>query len=177
MFEDYIQDSFFFFEAGMRCVSSDERAARRYFRASVFCAASALEAFVNFVGDALNKGGGIDRNELAFINDKALEISPSTATVEERTKFYPIDSKVKFILKKFEVPLDLIASAEWRHFREFKQFRDSLVHPRNLHDEIAIATYVQRIREGLNANIDIMNAISQKLFGKPLRKSLLDLKP
>lgn len=176
MFEDYLQDSFSFYELAEQNVSTNERIAKMYFRASVFCAASSLEAFVNFIGDTFSKGNTIDKNEIAFLNDLALEISPSKARIETRTKFYSIDSKVKFILKRFSVPLDTSTAYQWRHFLEFKALRDSLVHPRTQSDEIEISVYKNKIKSGLNANIDIMNSISKKLFSKPLRKSLIDLK-
>ena len=176
MFEDYIQDSFSFYELAEQSSSTDERVARMYYRASVFCAASSLEAFVNFIGDTFKKGNTIDKNEIAFLNDLALEFSPTKAKIESRTKYYSIDSKVKFILKRFSVPLDTATASQWRHFLEFKTLRDSLVHPRNLTDELALTEYKNKIKKGLNANIDIMNAISKKLFSKPLRKSLTDLK-
>jgi hypothetical protein len=176
MFEDYIQDSFTFFGIAESAVNTDERAARMYFRASVFCAASALEAFVNFIGESFNQAPQMDPNERAFLNDKTLEVSASKGTVEDRVRYHAIDSKVKFIIKRFNVPLDPLLSSQWRGFKEFKRFRDSLVHPRALNDEISLSDYVDNIKSGLNANIDIMNSISSTIFGKPLRQSLLDLK-
>lgn len=176
MFEDYIQDSFSFYKLAEHSSTLNERDAKMYYRASVFCAASSLEAFVNFVGDTLDKGGTIDKNEIAFLNDTALEISPSKGVIETRIRYYSIDSKVKFILKRFKVPLDTSKAAQWRHFLEFKILRDSLVHPRNISDELKLEDYRNKIKTGLNANIDIMNSISKIIFSKPLRKSLTDLK-
>ena len=176
MFEDYLQDSFVFFEKGENKSSTDQRAAKMYFRAAVFCAASSLESFVNFIGDTFRGNKSIDKNEIAYLNDKILEVVAQRGKIEERVKYYSIDSKVKFIIKRFDVPLDPLDSDQWRHFIEFKKFRDSLVHPRNLTDTIELSVYRNQIKAGLNANIDIMSAISQQLFSKPLRKNLLDLK-
>jgi hypothetical protein len=176
MFEDYIQDSFTFFELGEQSGPLNNRVAKMYYRASVFCAANSLEAFINFIGDTLNKGNTIDKNEIAFLNDTAIEISPSKGIIEYRTKFYSIDSKVKFILKRFKVPLDTATAIQWQHFLEFKTLRDSLVHPRSLIDELKLDDYKSKIKTGLNANIDIMNAISKVIFLKPLRKNLTDLR-
>lgn len=176
MFQDYIQDSFSFYKLAEQSSATNERAAKMHYRASVFCAASSLDAFVNFIGDTFSKGNTIDKTEIAFLNDMALEISPTKAIIETRTKYYPIDNKIKFIIKRFNVPLDTATSSQWRHFIEFKKLRDSLVHPRNMTDEIELSEYKLKIRRGLNANIEIMNAISKKLFGKPLRKKLTDLK-
>lgn len=147
-----------------------------FYRASVFCAASSLEAFVNFIGDTLEKGNGLNPIEKAFLNDCTLEISPSKGSVEGKVKYFSLDSKVKFIIKRFNVPIDPLVASQWRHFKEFKKLRDSLVHPRNTSDELKIEDYRNQIKNGLNANIDIMDAISRTLFGKPLRKGLTDLK-
>lgn len=176
MFQDYIQDSFSFYELAEKNSAVSDRLARMYYRASVFCAASSLEAFVNFIGDTFSKGNTIDKNEIAFLNDMALEISPTKAILETKTKYYSVDSKIKFILKRFAVPLDTSTSSQWRHFVEFKTLRDSLVHPRNMTDELELNDYKNKIKRGLNANIDIMNEISKKVFSKPLRKKLTDLK-
>lgn len=177
MFEDYIQDAFSFYNLAETQVNNgNEREAKMFYRASVFCAASSLEAFVNFIGDTFKQGDNLDRNEIAFLNDKVLEISTSKATIEEKTKFNSIDGKIKFILKKFNVPLDISTAREWRDFLMFKDLRDSLVHPKLISDENTLSEYQQSIKKGLNANIDIMSSISNTLFSKPLRKNLLDLK-
>ena len=121
MFEDYLQDAYTFYElAEEKATIGQEREAKTYYRASVFCAASALEAFVNFIGDTFRQGNNLDKNEVAFLNDKIIEVSPSKASTEEKIKFNSIDSKIKFILKKFLVPIDVSVSAQWRNFLEFK---------------------------------------------------------
>lgn len=177
MFEDYIQDAFSFYElAEIHGNSGDNRKAKMFYRASVFCAASSLEAFVSFIGDTFRKGDNLDKNEIAFLNDKTLEVSESKATIEEKVKFNSIDRKIKFILKKFDVPLDTSTAGQWRDFLEFKDLRDSLVHPRSISDDRTLRQYKKSVKKGLNANIDIMNSISAKLFNKPLRKNLTDLK-
>ena len=177
MFEDYIQDAYNFFElAEEKAKNGLEREAKMFYRASVFCATISLEAFINFIGDTFKQANTLDKNEIAFLNDKVLEISTSKATIEEKIKFHSIDGKVKFILKKFNVPIDTATASQWRHFLEFKKLRDDLVHPKAISDEMAVQGYKDNIKKGLNANIDIMNAISNKLFTKPLRKSLTDLK-
>jgi hypothetical protein len=60
---------------------------------------------------------------------------------------------------------------------QFKDFRDSLVHPRQSDDEIDIAVYEKKVSAGLTAIIEIMNLLSKGMFQKPLRRQLLDLIP
>jgi len=177
MFEDYIQDAFSFYGfAEAQAKIGKEREAKMYYRASIFCAASSLEAFVNFIGETFKQGDNLDKNEIAFLNDKILEISTNKAIIEEKTKFNPIDGKIKFILKKFNVPIDISTATQWRDFLEFKNLRDSIIHSKIVSDEKSLIEYQQSIKKGLNANIDIMNSISTTLFRKPIRKSLTDLK-
>lgn len=177
MFEDYLQDAYsFYVMAEDKNNLGQEREAKMFYRASVFCTASALEAFVNFIGETFKQGNNLDKNEIAFLNDKVLEISTSKATIEEKIKFNAVDGKVKFILKRFSVPIDVSSSSQWKNFTEFKGLRDSLVHSKSIDDERTISEYQIGIKNGLNANIDIMNSISMKIFSKRLRKSLTELK-
>lgn len=177
MFEDYLQDAYSFYEmAEYKNKLGQEREAKMFYRAAVFCAASALEAFVNFIGETFKQGNNLDKNEIAFLNDKVLEISTSKATIEEKVKFYSIEGKVKFIIKRFSVSIDVSSSSQWSNFIEFKGLRDSLVHSKSIDDERSLSDYQSGIKKGLNANIDIMNSISLKIFSKPLRKNLTELK-
>src|SRR5688572_26520626 len=124
MFEDYLQDAYCFFElAENSTIECNEREAKMYYRASVFCTASALEAFINFIGDTFKQGNNLDKLEIAFLNDKILELSPSKAIIEEKLKFNSIDGKVKFLIKRFSVPIDISTSVHWQNFLKFKQLR------------------------------------------------------
>ncbi len=177
MFEDYIQDAYAFFElAEEKVKNNNEREAKMHYRASIFCAASSIEAFINFIGETFKQGNTLDKNEIAFLNDKVLEVSTTKAIIEEKSKFNSIEGKVKFVIKKFNVALDVGTSHQWRSFLEFKDLRDNLIHPKSIYDEKSIEEYRRKIKAGLNANIDLMNLISQKIFSKPLRRGLLDLK-
>ena len=177
MFEDYIQDAYSFYElAEERTKLGNTREAKMYYRAAVFCAASSLEAFVNFIGDTFKKGNNLDKCEIAYLNDLTLEVSPTKAVIEEKLKFNPIESKVQFIINRFNVPIQIEKSSEWANFLKFKDLRNSLIHPKDLSDEIELTDYSSRIKKGLNANIDLMNHISSTLFNKPLRKGLTELK-
>ena len=174
MFEDYIQDAYYFYKCAI--IAQNEREAKMFYRASVFCAASAMEAFMNFIGETFRQGGTLEKDELAFINDKVLEFIPSKLKSQEKIKFNPIDEKIKFIIKRFDVSINLSTSLEWNSFISFKDLRDSLIHPKNISDERNLLEYQVSIKNGLNSIIDIINAISLKLFTKPLRKSVAELK-
>jgi hypothetical protein len=176
MFEEYLQDAYEFLSVGERMSgNSNDREARRYFRASVFYAAGAMEAFVNYIADAFAKAGSITPHEISFLNDKALVFSVEKG-LNEKNEFHKLEDKARLLIRKFSPTFDF-QSITWIRFMEFKDFRDSLVHPRQIEDETATTDYRKKVRTGLKAIIEVMNVISQGMFQKPLRKQLLDLIP
>ena len=176
MFEEYLQDSYEFLVTAEK-LSKDlkEREARRYYRASVFYASGAIEAFVNYIADSFAKAGNISQFEICFLNDKTLVFSVDKGVVE-KTEYHRLDEKIRFLIYKFTQGFDY-QSLKWVKFMELKEFRDSLVHPRQIEDEMPTDEYRKRVRNGLRAIIEIMDFISRGIFQKPLRKQLMDLLP
>ncbi len=62
MFEEYLEDSSYFLNQAQ--AATDEEVAKRYYRASTFCASNAMEAFVNYVADTLAKGAPLKAHEI-----------------------------------------------------------------------------------------------------------------
>lgn len=175
MFEEYLQDSYEFWIVAEKFVrESKDREAKRYFRASIFYATGAIEAFINYVADSFTKASNIEPYELAFLNDKVLYFSADKG-LTERIEFHKIDDKIRVLMKRFSPSFDY-KSLTWNKFMEFKKIRDSLIHPRDLDDEIKISDYRKK-KEGLRAIIEIMNDVSKGVFKKSLRKKILDLIP
>lgn len=174
MFEEYLQDSYEFLMIAQKI--SNDREARRYYRASVFYAAGAIEAFLNYVADSFAKAESLSPHEIAFLNDKSLVFSVKEGIVVEKVEFHRIEDKLKILLRRF-VPQFDFNSTTWSRVMEFKNFRDSLVHPRQNEDEMEVLEYDKKVRFGASAIIEIMNQITQGVFRKPLRKKLLDLIP
>lgn len=174
MFEDYLIDSYSFYLKGNSC--TEDREAKKYFRASIFYAASSIEAFANYLADTFNQGNSLTQFEIAFLLDKKIVFDNEEIKVKQRTEYHRIENKLKMLIKKFVKEYDF-TSNDWNHFMEFKTFRDRLVHPRDSEDKIRIEKYKNIIEQGLSAIINIMNTISKGIFRKPLRKQLLDLIP
>ena len=175
MFEDYLKDSKYFYEEA-ESHKGDEELAKRYYRASVFCAASALEAFINFIGNTIETAGTLEVNEVAYINDQVLEVVPSKGTTERKTKFNSIEGKLKFLIKRLDVDIVIDRDSNWSDFKEFKKLRDRLIHPKEEDDEVSIKDYSLELKKGLNSNIYLIDKVAKKLFSKGLRRSLTDLK-
>lgn len=178
MFEEYLQDAYEFYSTAEKAViESRSREAKRYFRAAVFYTASAMEAFVNYIGDSFNKAEKLSAHERAFLNDKQLVFDPSKGFVVTQIRYYGIDDKLKFLIHRFAPNYDIGKSKAWTSFVEFKNLRDSLVHPKNIDDEIEIDEYREKLRIGMFGTITLMNDVSKGVFKRPLRKKILDFIP
>jgi len=176
MFEEYLQDSHIFLALAEEArKKSNEREARRYYRASVFYSAGAIEAFVNYIADSFAQAKSLTDHETAFLNDKRLVFSIDRG-LNERTEYHSIDDKLRLLLNKFVPDFDFNSSL-WDGFMRFKDFRDLLVHPRQAEDKTEIAAYQTKVQRGLSSIIELMNCVSKGIFRKPLRKQLLDLIP
>lgn len=178
MFEEYLQDAHEFFCAANEAANkSQQRDAKRYFRAAAFYTASAMEAYVNYIGDSFNKAEKLSDHERAFLNDNQLVFDPTKGIVSTQTRYYSVDDKLKFLIHKFDPKYDIGKSKAWGSFIQFKTFRDSLVHPKEFDDEIEINEYREKLQMGLFGTITLMNDISNGVFKRPLRKKILDLMP
>jgi hypothetical protein len=176
MFEDYLQDSHHFLAIAERTAKEgDTREARRYFRASVFCAFGAMEAFVNYLADSFGKAKSIPPHEILFLMDSALVFSKNKGFIE-KTEFHRLEDKLRLLISKFVAGFDF-DSLSWNKFKEFKDLRDSLVHSRDVEDERDPLDYKTRVRSGLRSIIEIMNNIAEGMSGRPLRRQILDLIP
>jgi len=117
VFEEYLQDSYdFFITAQGAFEQSDDRKARRYYRASVFYAASAMEAFVNYTADAFAEGESLSPHEIAFLNDRVLAFSSKKGKLVKQTKYYSIDDKLGVLLRKFVPDFDFETNTSWSRF-------------------------------------------------------------
>ena len=178
MFEEYLQDAYEFYQLGINFVNEkNDREARRYFRASVFYAAGAIEGYVDYIADAFAKGESLDPTEIAYLNDRCRNIEANKGTIIEKPEYHRLEDKVRFLLIRFGTGFDFHSNPSWSKLMEFKRLRDSLVHPHQHDDETPIHEYQKKIREGLFGVINVSNALATGLFKQPLRQQILDLIP
>ena len=175
MFEEYLQDASYFFEEGKK--EKEVLKSKSYFRCAVFCTSSAMEAFCNYIGETFEHSGTLNEFECAFLNDKEIIFDIRQGEKKEKTRYYSIEDKIKFLVKKFVPSLDISTNKNWTYFIEFKTFRDQLVHPRMTEDEMEIDQYKKIIKTGLTGVIFLINEVLNGVFRKPLRKQILDLTP
>lgn len=174
MFEEYLQDSYDFYIEAKGAL--DERKARRCCRAAVFHAAGAIEAYVNYVADSFAKAESLSPHEIAFLNDKTIYFKIGKWETLERTEFHKLDEKIKLLFHKFDPNYDF-STAAWSRLMEFKDFRDSLTHPRQIDDDLPVLDYQKQFERGFAGIIQVINDLSKAVYNKPLRKKLLDLIP
>lgn len=173
MFEEYLEDSNYFAEKAFTAGSEQE--AKRYYRVAVFCTMSAVEAFINHIGDTFAQGEIFQPYEIAFLTDKKFDVSGGTFSILEKKEYHKLEDKLRFLVCKFLPDFDFASTPCWGRLLEFKKFRDSITHPREDEDEIDIDEYKKKIEAGLSSAIEMMNLLCIGIFRRPLRKKILDL--
>lgn len=155
---------------------NNSRDAKRYYRVSIFCAMSAIEAFVNYVGDAFAESASLEPYEIAFLTDRQFAIVKGKFEVLEKIEYHRLEDKLKFLFYKFVPKSQFEKTPSWSNLIKFKKFRDSLTHPRQDEDETELKEYETVTARGISSVIEIINHLCKGIFKKPLRKKLLDLK-
>ena len=125
----------------------------------------------------LDQSNSLSSFEIYFLLDKKEVFDTNKLKVKINIEFHKTEDKLKFLIKRFVKPFNFNLSKEWFDFLEFKDFRNKLVHPRNITDEFEIQDYEKKIKQGLSSIIYFMNILLTGIINKPLRKKLLDLIP
>jgi hypothetical protein len=173
MFEDYLEDAYQLASMA-EGLSTEDRAAKRYYRASIFYAISAIESFINYIGDMSAIGEVFQPFEIALLTDRRFALdNKGHFAILEQVEYHRLEDKLKFLIGKSNPTYEF--GGDWSRFMEFKRLRDSITHPRQDEDELAVALYREQVEHGLSSTIRIMNEISKGLFGRPLRKKLVEL--
>jgi hypothetical protein len=173
VFEDYLQDAHELFAQAK--ASTDDRNARRLYRAAVFYTAAAVEAFVNYVADTLKKGERFEAYEIAFLTDHRFGLNCGKFQVLSQSEFHRLEDKLVFLITKFGAPLDRARNPAWSRFQEFRKLRDAITHPRQDEDEISLARYKKSVTSGLTSSIEIIDCLCVGIFRRHVRRKILDL--
>lgn len=178
MFEEYLEDSYELFQMAQYAVKeNDYRTASRFYRASVFYAFSALEAFVNYIATSFALAGNLENCEIAFLSDIRQDFSNTKFKLIDKVEYHKLEDKLKFLITRFESTYNFNNSL-WSGLLEFKKFRDLLVHPKQDTNNVTIEEYRLKLCTGITSVIGIMDVISVAIFNKHLRKKIFpDLIP
>lgn len=172
MFDDYLEDAYAL--ATQAKDIKDERVVRKYYRASIFYAMSAIEAFINYLADSFAHSNRLKDYELGFLKD--MKFGYANGKIKEVYEHHNIEDKLKFLIYKFCPNLDLATDPSWGNFTEFKKFRNTIVHPREEEDTVTLSDYKNQLAKGISSIIEIMNHLCKGILGQNLRKGLLELK-
>ena len=96
--------------------------------------------------------------------------------LKERSEYHSLEDKIRVLLRRFAPEVNT-GMGSWQRLHVFKEFRDSLVHPKQIEDVTSEAEYLQNATDGLKSVIDIMNLLSLSIYQRPIRQKLLDLRP
>ena len=173
MFEEYLEDAYYF--AGMAKEYPNAREAKRYYRASIFYAASAVEAFVSYVNNILIQGGLLQPYEIALLTDVKFTLDNGRFELTDRFELHSIEDKLKYLLCKTIPSYDFKTSAAWSKYIEFKDFINSIIHPIHDEDETTVDQYHQIVKKGLSSSIDLIDTLCNSILRKPLRQKIRDL--
>lgn len=178
MFETYLEDAYLFLDMAKQQLEEDN--ARRYFRASIFCLASAVEAFVNYLIDAFSEADVevLSVEEKIFLGGVKFNFSETQGLKRKADDTdLPIYPRLGFLLYKFVPNFDFSKNNEWKNFIKIKKLRNDLIHPKQDSDETSVVDYASILKGGLTDIIILINMICEGAFGRPLRKQVLDLIP
>lgn len=173
MFETYLFDAKKLFDLGIRSHNQkDQESAKMLYRASIMHSSSALEAYINYLAYSFSMSGNLPTIELAYLCDSAYYFDKGTK--KTKVSYHPIDEKIRILIKIFNINFDF-GMKEWSDFKEFKDFRNILIHPKQIDDDIDINIYKKKARVGISSVLNIMNILSKGVYKRPLRKKIAEL--
>lgn len=174
MFEQYLKDASYFYSA-----AENKENKASYYRASIFHLASAVEAYVNFLAYSFDHGDILkSATEINYLNDRTEYVDSIKGSTRKKKKFNSIDEKLKFLVNRFtKGNSKLVNQTCWAGYKEFKLFRDELVHPKEDMPELTDEEYKIKTEKGLRDTIILLDSISKSIFISGLRPGILDYIP
>ena len=173
MFEAYLEDAFHFLNIGID--HEQEKDQERYMRVAVFAAASAMEAFINYVADGLETDPDIRPYELALLQDRKFALDNGKFAISKQTEFRRLEDKLRFLLARYCPSFSLATNSAWAAFNAFKLLRDDITHPREEKD-IGLDRMKRELPQGMNAVIEIIETLLKGIYGRSLRPKISDLR-
>ncbi|MCO6452247.1 MAG: hypothetical protein J5I90_15805 [Caldilineales bacterium] len=178
MFEEYLRDAAKLYDLAKQAGRSGGIIdAKCFYRSAIFHTASAMEAYIGYIGDTFSKGDILSLSERSFLNDRVITFDPKKGRDVSQARYFAIEDKAKFVIRKFAPQFDIGSSKAWDEFMQFKEFRDLLTHPKQQDDDIDVGEYARYARSGFGSSIELMNVMSIGVFKSPLRTKLRELVP
>jgi hypothetical protein len=152
------EDSEYFLQEAKKLEAKDPHVSRRYVRAAIITALTAVEAFVNTMLFLLEEGTDLDLAETAFVQEKRLELTEDGYFGVRGHRFSSLEEKIRFLHWRREGVGIPKGDAAWRSFIEAKRLRDELVHPKP--GKVSYDKLTASAAEScLKASIELANAL------------------
>jgi hypothetical protein len=71
---------------------------------------SAVESFINYIGDTLAQGETFQPYEIAFLTDKKFGVSGRVFLILEEIEYHRLEDKLKFLICKFVPEFDFVST-------------------------------------------------------------------
>ena len=123
------QDAQYFLDVAKEQEELNVLMSRRYLRAAVISAYTALEAWVNTVFEILARVGDLELHERAFVEERRIELSGQGYLELQGKRFHSLDDKLKFLHWRIHGVGISDEQAAWMAFLEAEKLRNKLVHP------------------------------------------------
>ncbi len=139
---------------------------------AIVIAWSAIESFVNNRCSDLNSlpNDMFELHERAFLLEKRLRFVDKGANIGtfvlEGQEYHTLENKIFFLLSRLgSRSTTLKGQTLWWRFQQFKEVRDSLVHPRKSKQPILRP---EDVRKHLETAKELIQEISKRIWKKPL---------
>ena len=137
---------------------------------------AAMETFINYLASTFEAAPGtLEPYEMALLLERRYGQQNGVFEIQKQIAYSRLEDKIRFLIHRFAVEIDLATSSDWPQFLRFKRLRDSLVHSRDDEDERSVEEYDEACTNGIRSSFLLMNQLSQGVFKRPLRAKLHDL--
>jgi len=128
--EHLFEDAKYFLHAARQYEATHEEKSRRYVRACIVTAFTALEAWANFLCFWIAEHGDVERHEEAFLREQRLDFTEEGYFTLRGSRFNSLEQKIRFLhwhSNGVPIPRDDVV---WASFLQAKKIRDRIVHPK-----------------------------------------------
>ena len=134
---------------------------------------AAIESFINNMLDDFSSlpEGTFELHERAFLLEKRLQLIDKGNNIGkfvlEGTEYHRLEDKILFLIAKFSENIDqnIKGKTLWQDFQEFKEVRDSLIHPRR-GKEISIT--IKSLQKYIETSKTIIQMVAEHVWKRPI---------
>ena len=162
LFED---SKSFLMNAKSKC--DDPELSERYARASVLVAWAGFEGWLHKTCyDFAESSLDLSVFERGFLLEKKIELKNGQFVIQNAVKYESSENKLEFLLTRFANYNIDKQSLHWKDFKECKDLRDSVIHPKK---NRKLKVNINDAEKNLKTLQYYLNLLSKKLYKKTLK--------